>query len=158
MPPSIMQHPPLKKESDEKVHCCGIRKKTQTPSKEPQQTPSLLGKMLALRLGPLFFPGANQTKKTNFSPNHLFSEEEDHRIRELRIALLSNLALASLRQKKYRPALNFCEDSRKPAWWVAWGLLLFFWGGEGVGGKRKAVGGRLLGVDMGWLDDSGCFV
>ena len=36
-------------------------------------------------------------------------EEEDHRIRELRVALLSNLALASSRQKKFRPAVNFCE-------------------------------------------------
>lgn len=37
-------------------------------------------------------------------------EEEDHRIRELRVALLSNLALASSRQKKFRPAVNFCEE------------------------------------------------
>lgn len=38
------------------------------------------------------------------------AEEEDHRIRELRVALLSNLALGSLRQKQYRPAVGFCDE------------------------------------------------
>lgn len=33
-------------------------------------------------------------------------EKEDHRISELRIALLSNLALASSRLKQYRPAVG----------------------------------------------------
>ena len=62
------------------------------------------------------FNGASAPK-----PRKQEAEEEDHRIRELRVALLSNLALGSLRQKQYRPAVGAAGSSCGT--WMGWDMM-----------------------------------